>query len=419
MKKTVSLIAAALVVLGMASCTKTDTGLKQKTREGILSFAGIDIRYDDELLTKAATAAPGNYVISITDELGAEVFHSTYSAVRDNGGQVSLPEGEYTLKACSMDGDIPAAAFEQPVYGAFASFSISAGETTVIGTITCTLMQVKATVSYDEAFLATVTGDGKTTLTVDPSAPLVYALDYNGGNPVYNQDAGYFTVVAGSNASMNIVFSGSISGKSQKMVANLTGLEARQWRQIRFVKKTDEEGNASFAIEINTYIEDEELVVPLQVQAEQVIGEDPDAPKGDGGITLEFAEGCAYTDLDNIVVPAGESGMDLRLKITVPNGIKRFIVQMASTSQSFLASVALAGGTTLDLINPTTEQDIVFQIVPFPHGTELVGQTDLTFDLSNAQGPINAFPGNHTFTMEITDIQGCRKSVPVTLVVNE
>lgn len=417
MKKTVFLLAAALVVLGLASCSKTAP--KPRTSEGTLSFADFDVRFDDELLTKAPVAAPGNYIISVTDEVGTEVFHSTYSQVLGSGSQVSLPAGDYTLKACSLDGDIPAAAFEQPVYGASAPFSISAGETTTIGTLTCTLVQVKATVSYDDAFLNTVTGNGKTTLTVDPSSPLEYELNYNGGNPTYNQNAGYFTVVSGTNASMNIVFSGSISGKSQKMVANLTGLEVRQWRQIRFVKKTDEAGNATFAIEINSYIEDEELVVPLEVEPEHVIGEDLDAPKGDGGITLEFAEGCAYTDLDNIVVPAGASGMDLRLKITVPNGIRKFIVQMASTSDAFLASVALAGGTTLDLINPTEDQDIVFQIVPFPHGSELLGQTELLFDLSNAQEPINAFPGRHTFTMEITDTQGCRNSIPVTLVVNE
>ena len=92
-------------------------------------------------------------------------------------------------------------------------------------------------------------------------------------------------------------------------------------------------------------------------------------------------------------------------------------MQMASTSESFISAVALAGGTTLDLINPKEEQGIVFQIVPFPHGSSLSGQTSLLFDLSAAQGPINAFPGRHTFTMEVTDMKGCRASIPVTLVV--
>jgi hypothetical protein len=173
-------------------------------------------------------------------------------------------------------------------------------------------------------------------------------------------------------------------------------------------------------VEINSFVDDEELLVTMEVVPESVIGDDPKAPKGDGGIRIDFAEDCTmYNDLNNIVVPAGATGMDLRVVVTVPGGIKKFQVQMASTSDAFLASVALAGGTTLDLINPAPEQDIVFQIVPFPHGSDLAGQTLLQFDLSGAQEPINAFPGRHTFTMEVTDMAGCKNSIPVTLVVNE
>ena len=81
--------------------------------------------------------------------------------------------------------------------------------------------------------------------------------------------------------------------------------------------------------------------------------------------------------------------------------------------------VLLTGSTTIDLINPLESQGIVFDIVPFPHGSELVGQTDLLFNLSAAQGPIGAFAGHHTFTMTITDQKGCKNSIPVVLVVEE
>ena len=41
-------------------------------------------------------------------------------------------------------------------------------------------------------------------------------------------------------------------------------------------------------------------------------------------------------------------------------------------SPTFMSSVLLTGSTTIDLINPLESQGIVFDIVPFPHGSELV-----------------------------------------------
>ena len=411
MKRTIVLIMSAILMVSMASCKKYERNVR--STEGVLSLEGFELQWDETLLTKAANAAPGTYSIFIKNASGASVLETTYAQIKSAGGKV-------TLEARSTAEEVPVAEFDKPVYGVKESFSITAGETTSLGSLVCTLLQVKATVSYDDAFLAMVTGNGKATVTVNPASPLDFDLTYSGGRATYTDKAGYYAVNESGNTTMNIVFSGSISGKSQKMVANLTGIQARQWRQIKFVKKTDEEGNATFAVEINSFVDDEELLVTMEVVPESVIGDDPKAPKGDGGIRIDFAEDCTmYNDLNNIVVPAGATGMDLRVVVTVPGGIKKFQVQMASTSDAFLASVALAGGTTLDLINPAPEQDIVFQIVPFPHGSDLAGQTLLQFDLSGAQEPINAFPGRHTFTMEVTDMAGCKNSIPVTLVVNE
>lgn len=395
----------------LCSCERKEN---MKVSEGTLSFASFNIECD---VTTKAAPAPGNYTIIIRNSEGDVAKTTTYTAVKADGGTVSLPAGSYTLEARSSEDEVPAAAFEQPVYGAGTDFVIVAGETTEIGTLTCTLLQCKVTVSYDDAFLATVTGNGKATVTVDPSAPLEYLLTYANGSVSYDQSAGYFAVNNGENTTMSVVFSGSIGGKSQKMTATLVNIEPRQWRQVKFIKKVDTQGNATFAIVINGYVDDEELTVDLAAAAEDVIGEDPDAPKGDGGITLEFASDCTmFSNLDEIVVPA-EGVMDLRLVATVPNGVKKFVVNIASSSAAFVGAVDAAGGSQLDLVNPSPESEIVFQIVPFTHGSELVGMTSIPFDLSGAQEAILAFPGEHTFTMDITDLTGCRKQVPVKLIV--
>lgn len=424
MKKMI--IMAAIAIAALSSCRKING--PETNGEGKLSFAGLEIQYDSEVVTKAS-AAPGNYAIFVYDEAGKQVYKTTYSEALASDG-ITLVAGNYKLEARSTEDPVPAAVFEVPVYGASMNFTISAGETTEIGSLTCTLQQCKVTVDYDSEFLKDVTGDCQTTVTVTAGSPLVYELAYSGGSVSYDKSAGYFAIPAGStkggeegfgpSSTMTVVFKGSINGKSQKMTAALVGVQARQWRQITFHKKIDEQGNATFEISINGFVDDEELVVPMTVENEPVIGEDPNAPKGDGGITLAFAPGCPYTDLSNIVVPKVEDEtMDLRFAITVPNGVKKFIVEIGSDSPSFMSSVLLTGSTTIDLINPLESQGIIFDIVPFPHGSDLVGQTALLFDLSAAQEPIGAFAGHHTFTMTITDQQGCKNSIPVVLVVEE
>ena len=411
MKKIIAITAIALALL--PSCRKISS---TSETEGTLSFASFQL--DLDAATKADVAAPGNYSIIIKDAQEKVVKTTTYTDVKSSDGGVTLPAGKYTLEALSSEEGVPAAAFEQPVYGVSKDFNITAGQTTSIGVLTCTLLQVKVTVSYDDAFLASVTGAGKATVQVDPTAPLEFSMNYANGVVSYDHAAGYFAVNNGSNTTMNVVFSGLIDGKTQKMTANLTNIEPRQWRQIKFSKKVDSQGNATFVVTINSYVNDEDLVVAMSVAGEDTIGDDPNAPKGDGGITMTFAEGCPYNDLSNIVVPATGTGiMDLRLVASIPGGIKKFIVDMASTSESFIGAVAMAGGTQLDLVNPIPAQDIVFKIVPFPHGSDLIGKTEVAFDLSAAQTAILEFPGTHTFTMTITDKNGCKKSIPVSLIV--
>ncbi|MGM9735557.1 MAG: DUF4493 domain-containing protein [Candidatus Cryptobacteroides sp.] len=404
------------------SCNK-ESKMKESF-EGTLSFEGFSIQQDDELDTKATSEASGNYEIEILDAEGNSVLVTSYSAVQNGGSMISLPAGHYRLCARSQSA-VPVAAFEQPVYGVEKEFDIEAGGTTPVGNLTCTLLSCKVTVSYSDDFLAMVTGSGSASVEVTAGYPLEYALSYDAGKASYDYSAGYFSVNNGLSTTLVVTFKGSIDGKSQKMTKTIAGIQPKQWRQIKFIKKVDEEGNATFDIVINDFVTDAELNGFEDDVAEAVIGDDPDAPKGDGGITLDFdyEAGCdaGFTDLGNIIIPPlgenGETTINLHLKATVPNGIKKFTVDIESTSATFTAAVAAADATTLDLIYPTEDNEIIFQVVPFPHGTELLGQTSVQFDMTSAQAAIVAYQGVHTFTMNITDEQGCRNSIPLVMVV--
>lgn len=410
MKKIFILLTAAAALFSAASCQKSPVEAKDY---GYLSFGEFSLGLDEAVETRAA--ANGNYVVIVTDSEGKEVVNTTYGALLEDGDyQITLPAGDYTLEARSTK-DIPVAEFEQPVYGTSKEFSITAGETTYVGDLVCTLLQCKVTVSYSEEFLASVTGAGKTTVNVKAGYPLEYVLNANGS---YDQSAGYFAVEGNT---MTVVFSGNIEGKSQKMTKSFTNIAPKQWRQIKFIKKVNEQGNAVFDIVINDLVDDETLNNSLVIE-EETIGEDPEAPKGDGGIKLEldYEAGCdpEITDFENIViVPVATRDMAMRFRATVPNGVKKFNVQIDSDNDAFLSAVDAANARELDLINPLPDNDIIFQVVPFPHGQELLGQTDISFNLDAAQDAITIYPGRHTFKMVIVDQTGCKKEIPVVMVV--
>lgn len=413
MKKSYILAAASAVMMLFASCQKTPVA--NSNTEGFLSFGEFALDVDEEVVTKADPAG-GNYSIKILDANESLVVAKTYAEVMDNNDKISLPAGTYTLVASSLVGDVPMASWENPIYGTSKQFAIKAGEVTEIGSLTCTLVQCKVTVAYSDEFLSSITGEGKTTVEVTSGYPLDYALNANG---TYDQSAGYFAV--GNGSTMTVVFKGSVDGKTAKMTKTFTGVTARQWRQIKFVQKKNEQGQATFDIVIQDLISDAVLNNNMEAK-EEILGDDPSAPKGDGGIDMAFdyESGCdqELTDLENmLIVPVQTRDMQIKLKATVPAGVLKFTVEVQSDNAGFSAALNEAGGSTIDLVNPSPASDIIFKVVPFPHGAELVGQTEILFDLSAAQDAIISFKGTHSFMMNIVDSNYCSKKIPVVMIV--
>lgn len=413
MKKILYIIATVMFI---ASCQKTV--INNVPEDGYLSFGGFSLDVDEELVTKADVASD-TYSIKIYDAEDNLVKSLTYAQVKENDDKISLPAGAYTLVASSHGGDVPPAVMDNPIYGTSTEFTIEAGEVTEIQeSLVCTLQQCKVTVAYSDEFLETITGAGETTVEVTAGHPLEFELAADG---TYDETPGYFAVGEGS--TMTVIFRGSVDGKTAKMTKTFSGIAAKQWRKIKFVQKKNEQGQATFDIEINDLISDETLSNEMEAE-EEVIGDDPDAPKGDGGITLDFdyEAGCdpELTDLNNIViVPKTTKVMSIKLKATIPDGILKFTVDVQSTSTAFNNALDAAGGAHIDLINPKSENDIIFEVVPFPHGAELLGQTEVAFDLSAAQAPITNYPGTHTFLMTVVDNNFCKKNIPVTMIVEE
>lgn len=434
MRKNIVYFVCLAVMMLSASCQKYVN--VNKDRNGYLSFSEFTLDLDETIETKADPAG-GGYSIFVLDAEGGEVKSMSYSDVKNNDDLISLPAGNYTLVARSQMEEVPQAVFDSPVYGVSKEFSIEAGAVTEIGQLTCTLLQCKVTVSYSDEFLASVTGAGSTTVEIKSGCSLSFALN---ADRTFDDTPGYFDV---SGNTMTVVFNGNIEGKSAKMTKTFSNIAPKQWRKIKFVQKKNEQGDATFDIVISDLIGDITLNGEISVDTETILGEDPSAPKGDGGIrlypdytteeanknvmTVVYVDGETYDNGDQkidhisipITAPAVENVPDMliKLKALVPGKVKKFTVDILTDNSAFETAVATAGATHLDLISPKEENMIIFDVVPFPYGEDLIGKDVIPFDLSNAQTAICGFKGNHTFLMNITDETGCRNTIKVIMVV--
>lgn len=460
-----------LVAIALTSCNKDTYHYKNlESGYGILSFANANITVSEEVDTRAAT---DNYCIWVLDSNGVEIDldknsedkYIQYSKVASTG--IKLPAGDYTLVAQSQS-SIPASEFEEPVYGAEQKFSITAGETTTIpNKIVCKLWkQVKATVEYNEFFLEHLNGKGKATVTVNNENALVYNIEGNTTNKPVSQEkrAGYFDLSrygAEEVISLEVEFEGPMmvkeegsndySLKNQKMRVAIAGIRAGQWRQLKFNMEEDKDGNAAFTISINDLVVDLPLVEDVTA-GEESLGDDPNKPKGDGGIKLLWTAGAPATEADRAVwnnydignggttgdekpvitidkanwMKDSENWYDFVFEVDVPNGIFEFYVDITSTNSAFNTQVknltANKDGKIYLTDTSSGSVQVIDQLVDlginFPYPEEVIGKDKVIFNLTTALGPLSAFVGStNTFSMHITDKTGCSNTVNLQMAV--
>lgn len=437
----------AFAFLASALMTSCADDFKYKSEEpgfGTLSFADLQISVDDSENIVRATEASGTYLITVKNEDGTKYGTYTYSNIKAEG--ISLPAGVYSLEVLSAE-SVPAAEFEEPVYGAqVENITITAGQTTPVGEITCTLQQCKVTVGYNDDFLAMVKGNCTTTVSIGES--LDYNIVWDSTNSKiskYEQSAGYFNVNNGENTTMTVKFSGAIydeeseSIKVMRMTKTFSDIAAKQWRQIKFIKKINLEGNATFDIVLDEYVEDNPLGEDL-TGSEESMGADPNAPKGDGGIKLVCTEGPAaeilttWNEAAQTEKPAITISSDLaslKFNAEVPNGVYEFYVDITSSNDDFNTAVK---GITVNKdgrIYLTKDEQEHRKVIDglnllgiaFPYPENVINKNAVAFDLTNAIPALKMYAGTHTFAMYVTDITGCKhqdesgKAKPINLTV--
>lgn len=413
MKRTVSIILASAALLATA-CSEKQYGKEPGTLMiSKLSTDGSTI----ELATKAdLPQADDNYWISITDANGEAVKELTWGQMKESEKKILLEAGNYNLNVRSTTEEIPAAGFDCPAFAAVESFSVKAGEVVVLDDVVCKLAQTMITVDYADGFYEMLDGEATVSFAIDEKYPLDFFVNADGS---HETRTGYLVAPQKEACTMTLSFKGSIEGRVCKMTRVFEGILAAQVHNVTFTFKEVDEGNATLIVSIDGLVEDAELTTEVE-GVEKTMGDDPDAPTGDGGIKM--ISNCDYKVDEPIVVPAEGNPFVLRMTAVVPNKVNKFTVEIQSTNAGLVDAVKLVndGSAVLDLCNPAEGAKEVFTtILPFPYGDAVKGQSEVPFNLDDAQAPMLAFPGTHTFVMKVTDKKGCKKEINLQMIVNE
>lgn len=465
---------AMSAALALVACDKDNynySGLKEGY--GRLSFADAGFVVSEETNTRATETAADNTVIWVynvnedgtvnidepvdLDPNNDNITYTTYGAVKNDG--ITLPGGKYMLRAQTAD-TIPMVG-DAAVYGIDHFFEITAGDETPLGGLTLNLYkQVKVSVSYNPEFLESLTENGGTTTVtidgenfatfnvkpddVDTDSQYLY-LDLTNEEEEVKQAGVSMEITV--NVEMNVVEEdGSKSIKTQKMTAAVTGVKPRDWRKIQINKTEIKDGGANFSIVVDDLEVDTELSTDISA-SEGSLGDDPNAPKGDGGIKLINIAGLdddtrdswnAYVtqttakianDVEIVGVHKDAilvNGLTaLTFSADVPNKVYNFYVDITSTDAGFndaVKNITVNKDGRIYLTKTESEHRAVVTSlnglgISFPFPENVIDKTAVEFPLSNAISALSEFKGTHYFTMNVIDNTGCKNTIVLTLEV--
>lgn len=388
-------IALAFFSIFMFSACEEDWAPEQllEEPEGTLSLATIAVDVEvTEIEVDRSIVDLSNYLVSIYKESDGVLVNSwAYSEMPE---VVTLEVGKYYIEVKSHE--LKAAEWDAPYYYDTKSFVIEEDKITEVEKLTCKLSNVKVSVNYSEALLQALGDD----VTVN--------VEVGNGSLEYTKDemrAGYFELPEGS-SSMVASFAGTVNGNYTTLRRVFIGVEVGQHQIITFSLSTGG-FNADLIVDAGVSEEDVDVNVPGGE------GEVPGTRPGEG----ETQNGPTITsetlDLDGVNIIT--SSLIAKVDISIPNGVEKFEVKIISDelTPELLQDVGLAA--EFDLAHPG-DLGGALQELGFPTGEQVLGQTEMSFDITFFMELLMFFPGTHQFQLTVTDAQGLSSEATLTFL---
>lgn len=421
------------LMVGLASCEMKDELLGDSVLSGDTGFLTLNVATAN-VSTKGTTDQVDEFPVTIK---GKDVeYTKTYDSYAElkKEESIELPVGTFTIEAHSP------VEFEdvmsEPYYGGTKDITITKGVTSE-EEVQCKIQNVKITMSYTAAFLQTYES---WTITVNDKKGHVEVFTKEDGTEpasVYWKLDGTVETIYIEGKAVNKTTKEEVSIYGTAKKTNLPGyeddddtafvggdelkIEANPVQVEGSTPGVEKEG-----IEINVSGFDSETNEEILIDVEQgtnTPGEGGEEGDGDGEETpdpqpgedsdIEISDNGTGYLTNGVTVVDSNYPDDLKISMTVPNGIKNVYVKVESDNEYFTNAAAIMGLTTgdgMDLTSP--EANELSELFPLPNTGDLKYDFTMT---SSLFGMLQNYSGKHDFTLKVVDSKGNIKSAVLTI----
>lgn len=339
----------------------------------------------------------------------------TYSEMPD---VVTLKVGTYTATA-ELGQDLNAE-WENPYFkGQSEEFDVEAYKiTSFISPIECALMNIKATIAFDETLLAAMSSDSYVEVKVGDNPGLNFtSAEAASGKAGYFKHTNENTLVA--------TFHGTVNGSEIVESKSYEGIAKGRWYKLTFKLHQnsggDPTGGASGEIVVDASVTTEDVNADVTLEDDAPLddsdrpnwggGDDPEPPTPDNAPEIiAISQGMVF-DTPWSVTAASEC--EFKIISHAEGGMQEFTCEIISQdlTPEELGSMNLPN--VLDLVNepaPDSKYPNYWNVLgndPFNFPTNVGGQSEVIFKLSDFMGMMAVF-GNHqhTFRFHVKDANG-------------
>ena len=410
----------ALAAILAVSC---NDGLRIESNEqvgattGFLSLSALSVELVadhqpsiDDVAGKVNTRAAADintFDCAIYDQSGSNLIQAFKYGQRPSS-PIELEAGNYIFTISS--GEVPAAAFESPVYAHTEPFTINIKQTTELTDMVCTLQNIQASVTYSVDLRQSLSDDTTATLTVGSSS-LVFGVD--------ETRSGFFKAEKALN-DIDVLVKGMYTQQDKapadfEFTTTIKDVKAGQYSDIQLYIEYSSQGNISISVTIDGWVVDQEVVYNLAGNiAEDIIVDDNDEPVITlvGGDITE-AQSLYATDFDN----KGNCTKDIIVEVATKSAITSLVVDIASTNPTLVASLDQYGlSSTMDLCQAGAAT-AALKLMGLPVNDQVAGQTAVVYDITAQMKLLRDYVGSHTFTVTATDSKGGVTTAALTIII--
>ena len=343
---------------------------------------------------------------------GASVVKS-YSKYSDVPNAIELSPGSYKVEAgTSADAD---AEWDQPIYYGSQEFSVSAGEALSLD-LTCTLSNMKVTVTCSEAFNNEISEDFEIAITNGKGTLIFDKTKIDAGT------SGYFSV-----GTLTIDLTATRKSTGEEILEHrvIEGGAAKDHFILNF--DAQETGSISFGdsgitIDYSLNNREEEIIVPGE---DETPVEEPDP----GEPEKEYLPTITGDGIEKPVTLSSENIPEkVDINIAALNGktINDILVSISHTDEAFsthLPEMRLDGEFSIvnfddeiidDEIRKTTL--VGLKLIEDPEISPIKGKANYTFGIGGFMEALSAFTGTASFEIKVIDSEQKEASATCTII---